>query len=95
MKTICKWIVLAGFVLIVIGVWTIWISERLYRHGYRQGRIEYLMDDKERYGVRKWLEKHPEDTEKILGSGHILETKQFVKKHPTFWTDANNWLIPL
>jgi len=68
----------------VIGAWTVRISERLYRHGYRQGRSEYLMDDKERHGVRKLLEKHPEDTEKILGSGHNLEAKQFVKKHPTF-----------
>ena len=66
MKTICKWIVLAGFVLVVIGAWTGRISERLYRHGYRQDRSEYLMDDKERHGVSKLLEKHPEDTEKIL-----------------------------
>ena len=29
---------------------------------------------------------------KCLG---YLETKEFVKKHPTFWTDANNWLFPL
>ena len=95
MKTICKWIILAGIGLAVIGAWTIWISERVYRHGYRQGRLEYLGDDKERYGVRIWLEKHPEDAEKILGSGRNLETKQFTRKHPTFWTDANNWLFPL
>ena len=44
MKTICKWVVLAGFVLVVIGAWTIWISERLYRHGYRQGRSECLSE---------------------------------------------------
>ena len=72
MKTICKWIVLSGVALFVIGAWTIWISERFYRHGYSQGRIEYLMDDKERYGVRKWLEKHPEDAEKILGGTSIF-----------------------
>ena len=94
MKTICKWIVLSGVALFLIGAWTIWISERFYRHGYSQGRIEYLMDDKERYGVRKWLEKHPEDAEKILGGGCNLEVKEFVTKHPTFWTDANNWFFP-
>ena len=95
MNTICKWIALAGIALVLFGAWTIWISERLYRHGYSQGRVEYLMDDKERYGVRVWLEKHPEDAEKILGSGRDLETMEFVTKHPTFWTDANNWLLPL
>ena len=94
MNTICKWIALAGIALVLFGAWTIWISERFYRHGYSQGRIEYLMDDKERYGVRKWLEKHPEDAEKILGGGCNLEVKEFVIKHPTFWTDANNWLFP-
>ena len=95
MKTTFKRIVFAGIALAVFGAWTIWVSERLYRYGYDRGRSEYRMDDKERYGVREWLEKHPEDAEKILGSGRDLETTEFVTKHPTFWTDADNWLFPL
>ena len=48
MKTMYKWIILAGVALVVFCAWTIWISERMYRHGYRQGRLEYLGDDNER-----------------------------------------------
>lgn len=95
MKRIFKRIVLAATVLALVGAWTIWVSERLYRYGYNRGRVEYLMDEKERNGIRKWLEEHPEDTEKILGRGCTLETREFVTKHPTFWTDAHNWLFPL
>ena len=95
MKRTFKRIAFAALALALLAAWTVWTSERLYRYGYNRGRVEYLMDDKERYGVREWLEKHPEDTEKILGAGCNLETREFVTKHPTFWTAADNWLFPL
>lgn len=53
------------------------------------------MDDKERFGLREWLKEHPEDTEKFLGKSKSLDDHESTVKHPTFWTQADNWLSPL
>ena len=74
MNKILKWFVGSVMVLALVGAWTVWITERFYRHGYREGRLEYFMDDKERFGLREWLKEHPEDTEKFLVIAKALMT---------------------
>ena len=95
MNKILKWFDGSVMVLALVGAWTVWITERFYRHGYREGRLEYLMDDKERFGLREWLKEHPEDTEKFLGKSKSPDDHESTVKHPTFWTQADNWLFPL
>lgn len=91
MNRILKMITVGAIILLLLGMWTILITEKFYRYGYHTGRTEYLMEDKERYGIRDWLEKHPEDSDKFLGKGKSIDDIETVVKHPTFWTDLTNW----
>ena len=79
MKRTFKRIAFAALTLALLAAWTVWTSERLYRYGYNRGRVEYLMDDKERYGVREWLEKHPEEQIDLELPEIYRELRQFDK----------------